>query len=166
MQSKRTAFIALAVVVLILVGASVYILSSRKSNPNQPLGQAIEVIPTIAPNEIGLDFVAKPDKKYVKFTINKPDGIEKVDYEISYDAIAPQDSSGEGGGGKVTQSLAGSLAKKDVKNGKLGIDWRELGTCSTGGLCRFDQGITSVNLILKLTKTDNKVFQVETSITL
>lgn len=163
MKTRKTAIIALALVVLVLVGAGVYILSTRK-NTDLPIGQAIEVIPSIQPEEIGLELAIKSDKKYVKFTINKPDGIEKVDYEIVYDAVAPDD--GEGGGGKITQSLTGSLAKKDTKNGKLGIEYRELGTCSTGGKCRFDQGVESVKVILKVTKEGNKVFQTEKSIDL
>jgi len=167
MKSRKTAIIALVVVVLVLFGGA-YIIASQRSNKTPDLiGQEMEIIPTIAASDIGLELVAKSDKKYVKFTINKPEGIDKVDYEITYDAIPPEESSGEGGGeGKVTQSLTGTLTKKDTKNGKLGIDYRELGTCSTGGKCRFDQGVTSVKVIVKITRSNGKVFQAETSIDL
>ncbi|MCL4354472.1 hypothetical protein M1349_03315 [Patescibacteria group bacterium] len=168
MKNRKTAIIALVVVLVILFGAGVYLIASQRSNKTPELiGQELEIVPTIPASDIGLELVAKSDKKYVKFTINKPEGIDKVDYEITYDATAPEDTSGEGGGeGKVTQSLTGTLLKKDMKNGKLGIDYRELGTCSTGGKCRFDQGVTSVKVIVKITKSNGKAFQAETSIDL
>ncbi len=167
MKSRKTAIIALAVVALVLFGGAYLIASQRSNKASDLIGQEMEVVPTIAASDIGLELVARSDKKYVKFAINKPEGIDKVDYEITYDAIPPEENSGEGGGeGKVTQSLTGTLLKKDAKNGKLGIEYRELGTCSTGGKCRFDQGVTSVKVIVKITRSNGKAFQAETSIDL
>lgn len=158
MLKNKKILAAIGVIILLLIGGAVYVLSTRQNSSPKLQGEAIEVIPTIMPDEIGLEFVAKSDKKYVKFTINKPEGIEKVEYEITYDAVSE--------GNMVAQALAGDLTKDDAKDGKLGIDYRELGTCSTGGKCRFDQGVESVKLILKITKSDGKVFQTEKSINL
>lgn len=150
-------------VFVLLIGTGVYFLW----NANKPQGPQIDqtmqqtIFPTIVPQDLGLTFEAKPGNQYVRFTINKASDITHVTYDISYDAISPDD-----GQTLVSQGLNGEIKQQDIKNGKAGIDWRILGTCSTGGKCRFDQGIKQVHLLLKITKTGGMIYQAESSLTL
>lgn len=161
-NTKLLIGVAVGVFVL-LIGGGVFLLY----NANKPQGPQLDqvqqqtVFPTVTADNLGLTFEAKPGNQYVRFTITKPNDITHVSYIISYDAISP-DSAGE----LVSQGLNGDLDKKDIKNGTLGIDWRILGTCSTGGKCRFDQGVKQVHLLLKITKSSGLIYQAESSITL
>lgn len=163
LQNTKVLIAAAVAVFVLLIGAGVFFLYSA----NKPQGPQIDqteqqtVFPTIMPQDIGLVFEAKSDKKYVRFTINKASDITHVTYDISYDAISPDDE-----GALVSQGLNGEIKQQDIKNGKAGIDWRILGTCSTGGKCRFDQGVKQVHLLLKITKTGGMIYQAETSLTL
>ena len=154
--------IAVGVFVL-LIGAGVFFIWNANKPQGPQIDQAMQqtVFPTIVPQDLGLTFVAKDDKKYVKFTISKAHDITHVTYDISYDAISPDDNAT-----LVTQGLNGEIKQQDIKNGVAGIDWRILGTCSTGGKCRFDQGIKQVHLLLKITKTGGMIYQAESSLTL
>lgn len=161
-KNKKVVLTAAVIGVLLLLGGGWYVMSAKNNASTQVANQSKyeedEVIPTLAPEEIGLEFIAKLDKKYVKFIINKPEGIEQVDYDISYNAIS--------NGNTVNQGLTGEVKKDEFKNGKIEINWRELGTCSTGGKCRFDEGVAEVTLILRITKKDDQVFQVTKTLTL
>jgi len=157
--------IAVAVFV-ILIGAGVFFLyqANRDQSPQIDQAEQQTVFPTITPQNLGLNFVAKPGNQYVKFTIDKAQDITHVSYIISYDAIATADEGGDGG--IVSQGLNGEIGQNQIKNGKIDSDWRILGTCSTGGKCRFDQGVKEVHLLLKITKTGGEIFQAESSLTL
>lgn len=156
--------IGIAVVVfLLLIGSGIFFLyqANKPQGPQIDQAQQQTVFPTIMPQDLGLVFEAKTDKKYVRFTINKAQDITHVTYDISYDAVSPDDD-----GALVSQGLNGEIKQQDIKDGKAGIDWRILGTCSTGGKCRFDQGVKQVHLLLKLTKTGGMIYQAESSLTL
>ena len=154
--------IAVGVFVL-LIGAGVFFLMNANKPQGPQIDQAMQqtIFPTIVPQDLGLTFEAKPGNQYVRFMINKASDITHVTYEISYDAISPDDE-----GTLVSQGLNGEIKQQDIKNGKAGIDWRILGTCSTGGKCRFDQGVKQVHLLLKITKTGGMIYQAESSLTL
>ncbi|HET9947078.1 MAG TPA: hypothetical protein VFQ63_03375 [Patescibacteria group bacterium] len=153
-------------VFIILIGVGAYFLLSAQKPAGPTLDQVQQqtVFPTIVPSDLGLTFEAKPGNQYVRFTIANASDITHVSYEISYDAIATADEGGDGS--LVSQGLNGEINQPDIKNGKAGIDWRILGTCSTGGKCRFDQGVKQVHLLLKITKKDGKIYQAESSLTL
>lgn len=161
-MNNNKAVIIVILVGLLLVGGVLYFLSSgKKTAPVQPKPQIAqeEVIPTIAPSDIGLEFKASPDKRYVKFIIAKAEGIDAIEYDISYNAISEE-------GTVVNQGLTGELSQDDAQNGTIETEYRELGTCSTGGKCRFDKGVKEVKLTLKITKTDGKVFMAEKDLSL
>lgn len=164
----NTKFVIASAVVLfvLLIGAGAFFLynANRSQGPQLDQTQGQTVFPTITAQNLGLTFEAKSDKKYVRFTVNNASDIAHITYEISYDAIASSDEGGDGG--LVPQGLNGEITKDQIKNGKAGIDWRILGTCSTGGKCRFDQGVKEVHLLLKITKTSGLIYQAESSLTL
>ena len=153
-------------VFILLIGAGVFFLykANRDQGPQIDQAQQQTIFPTITPQDIGLVFEAKPGNQYVRFILNKAQDITHISYIISYDAVATADEGGDGG--IVSQGLNGDLDQKSIKNGKADSDWRILGTCSTGGKCRFDQGVKQVHLLLKITKTGGMIYQAESSLTL
>src|SRR3989338_3811488 len=146
MKNKQIGIIA-GVVILLLVIAGAFLGLNKSTQPQQPIQEQMgieeEVVPTLAPEEIGLDFFSTKNKTYVKFIVTKGADIQHIDYNIIYDAQVE--------GNVVSQGLNGEVEQSDFTNGKVEAE-RILGTCSTGGKCRFDQGVSSVQIIMKITK--------------
>lgn len=154
MQQKKLIIGGVIVVIVLIAG---YFLFFRPSS--QPVAETIPVeeeevmAPTIAASALGLDFVARADGKAVKFSIENADDIESVDYEISYMAD-----------GDIPRGAIGHLEKKAGES-TLESNYIDLGTCSSGK-CKYDTGVTSVKLILKIVKTDGKTYASEKSLDL
>jgi hypothetical protein len=163
---NRTLIIGIVVVVLIaLVGGGFFVLSSRNAEPEDDSGFVEEQLPKIDPKELGLQILPSSDKRYIQFKVTNLKDIKRLEWEFTYDADATDTGDGESNGGRVTQGFSG---EENIQSGEKEFvsDKRELGTCSTGGKCRFDTGIDKIQLVLKVTKTDGKVYQSEDSISL
>lgn len=166
---NKKLFIPLAILVAVIVAGGAYFVlgkSSSSNNQEVPEGVVEESVPTMKPEEIGLVMVVRPDKKAVKFRIEKADGIDKIEYDLSYEADLPASarSSEDGdGGGRISRGVTGEA----VLSGKSSYEskYLDLGSCSSG-TCRYDSGVSNVNLVIKLTKTDGKVYQVEDTVDL
>lgn len=151
------------VVLIVLVVA---MLLMRGGTPGAPtLSSQDETTPVakLSPEDIGLQMVLAPDKKHIKFTANKLDNVKKLEWEFSYDSDVPKsadfpDSEGQ----KITQSFSGQA---DITSETYESTFRELGTCSKN-ICRFDTGVSSVNLLVKVTKSDGKLYQVNDTLSL
>lgn len=157
--------IGAAVVALLFVLGGVFVLTSNKKAPVATDTSEDIVIADMKPEEIGLKLELTPDNKKVKFSADKLDGVSHLEWEFSYDANIPADAAEGGGedGGKVTQSFGGET---DVQGSSYESVFREIGTCSTGGKCRYDTGVEKVDILLKVTKSDGKIYQVKDSISL
>ena len=142
-------------VFLILIGGGYYLYSANTSVKPQEVAPQVqeEVVPTIKPDDLGLTFTARSDKKAVKFVIANIKDITSVDYEISYTAK-----------GSIPR---GAIGHVEVKTGDKTVETKfiDLGTCSSGK-CKYDEGVTSVKLVLKITKTDSKNYSTEQSLDL
>lgn len=160
MKDRRIAIILGAIVLIILLSAGYYFLSSQKSASQNtsavPPEIQEQVIPTILPSDLGLKLMLRGDKKALKFEITNIDGIESLDYQISY----LKEINGE----EVPEGLIGEVRVKPGDK-KIAIDYREFGTCSSG-VCRYDKVVSPVKVTLKIVKTDGKVLQAEDSIEL
>lgn len=165
MKDKRV--LVVIVVVLLLLGGGAFVLSSNKAKKaaeQSPTTQE-EVIPTLTPDEIGLTMMTDSSGKRVKFVIANVSDIKRIEYEITYDADVPQNSDDGGGdGGKVTRGTGGEA---DIKSSdtKYESKYHDLGSCSSG-TCVYYTGIEEIKLLLKVTKRDGKVYQVEDSLKL
>jgi len=152
MINKKSLIIALAIVLVILISASVYILSTRKQAPLQTTdepGVEIELIPTIAPSDLGLSLKMGDDNRRVIMTIKNTKDITGIDYELSY--------TSEGG------IPRGAIGHTDVKEpGKAVVQEIVLGTCSD--VCHYDSEVSDIKLVVKISKTDNKIYQSELSL--
>ncbi len=156
MKRDKLIIIAGGVLLIFLIAAGYYFFLAKKPSPqaSTPVpGQAEEVIPTIAPDELGLTFVARSDGKAVKFEIAHANDIASVDYEVSYLTA-----------GEIPRGVLGSITKKKEEE-TIAIDYQVLGSCSSGK-CKYDTGVTSVKLVLKITKSDGKVYQAEKTLAL
>lgn len=112
----------------------------------------------LSPSDVGLELTATASKKQVKFVLGNATGINRIEYELSYEADSaggPDDESG----GRITRGVAGEDVI-DTDESTYESKLLDLGSCSSG-TCRYDKGVTSVHLLLKLTKSDNKIYQVE-----
>lgn len=165
MKDKRVLYGIVAAVVLLLVVGGVLFARSRSNSATPSLydDEFSQPIEKLKPEDIGLTLVLSPDKKKVKFMASKLSDVSKLSWEFSYDADVPTtgDFAGEEGQ-KITQAFEGET---DVTGSSYESEFRELGSCSSGR-CRFDAGVEKVNILLKVTKKDGKVYQVEDSIDL
>lgn len=151
MKSKYLAILVIGLVVLI--GGGAFIVSSGKKVTPAPTAQAPaeEVISTMKPEEIGLSLTTSNDNKKVIFEIANTKDISGVDYELSYTS---KGDIPRGAIGNVNIKQLGKLVKQEIP----------LGTCSD--VCHYDQDVSNIKLILKVTKADGTTSQVEKSLEL
>jgi hypothetical protein len=145
--------IAAGIVVLVLVVGLVLVVMMGKSN--QAANQAANAQPTqipvltLQPSDIGLAFAPDANMQRGTMTITKTMDIASVDYQLTYTAIVS--------GAPVAR---GTIGHVDVKSPGQEISQAMVfGTCSD--VCHYDTGITGVTLIVKVTKTDGKIYQVQ-----
>lgn len=158
MQQKNVLIGAIVILVFLILGGYYFFFAKSQSKPQEQPEPIVEeeTIPTIIPEDIGLEFTLRSDKKAAKFVINNAEGIESVEYQISY--------LKEVGGEEVPEGLIGE-AKPKTSSNTISIDYREFGTCSSG-VCRYDKVVSPVKLTVKITKTDGKVYSTEQTLTL
>ena len=175
LQNTKVLIGLIVVLVVLIVGGGLFFLymkntSSQAANGTNAASSGDQsqepTIGTMQPSDIGLQMVLRDDEKAIKFTADKLDGIKTLEWNFTYQADIPlEDQTADNVGSKVTQEF-GSDSPVDVE-GKSSYDsqFRELGTCSSG-TCRYDTGLTSVQLVMKVTKTDGSVYQIQDSINL
>lgn len=162
---NKSLMIGVVALVLVLVVGGYYVLSSTKKAASPTETAEDQVILDMKPEDMGLSLALSPDNKKVKFKADKLAGVSHLEWEFSYDANIPADAAdgGSAEGGKVTQSFGGET---DVTGNTYESVFREIGTCSTGGKCRYDTGVEKVDILIKVTKSDGKIYQVKDSISL
>ena len=89
------------------------------------------------------------DGKRVILQITKTEGINSLDYQLSYNS---KGDIPRGAIGQIDVKAKGKPVKKDIT----------LGTCSD--VCHYDENVSGIKLILKVTKTDGKIYQAEASL--
>ncbi len=161
MNKKLLAPIIVVFVIVLGIGSYFFLSknSSQKSNDQAQQGIPDEVVPTLAPSEVGLKMVARSDNKAVKLILSKATNVSKIEFDLVYDADQASSFGGDqGGSGKVTRNVTDELEV----NGKSPFETKyyDLGSCSSGK-CRYDTGITKVKTEMKVTMNDGKAFQVE-----
>ena len=160
MLKKRNNQIALGVIVLVIFGLlGFYFFSgSTKAKPDEK--QSVEAtVQNLTPADIGLKMEATPDKKQVKFSIEKASDIKSIEYQLTYEADSTAEEKSEGGEDRVQRGITGESAIKDGDS-SFQSDALDLGSCSKN-VCRYDTGVKSVDITLKITKNDGKVYDVQ-----
>lgn len=149
---NKKVVIGTGIIVLIVLLLGFVLLNGRNSAQNQNT-QNTNVIPTQIPvpiitaDSIGLTLKLGLGGKTVIVSLADAEGITAVEYELSYTSK-----------GDITRGAIGQLdlTKKPVKKEIT------LGTCSDR--CHYDEDVSNIKIVLKITKTDGKVYQAEQSL--
>lgn len=151
-------------IVAVLVVVAGYLLFAQKSKVEEEPVVQDQSVQSISAEDLGLTLTAKPDGKAVKFEITKLDGIKSLEYELVYEADSTAQEQSEGGEPRVQRGITGDA---DIPSGKSTYEseWLDLGSCSRN-VCRYDSGVESVSLTLKLNKSDGKILQSEKTLEL
>jgi hypothetical protein len=156
LKDKRilvAAGVAVLALVLIVVGVFLMMRGSNSSqNANQAATPTEVPVLSLQPTDIGLTLVEAANMQTATMTITKTSDITSVDYQLSYNA--------EVAGQSIPR---GTIGHADVKTpGQTITQKMVFGTCSD--VCHYDTGIAEIKLIVKVTKTDGKVYQVEQTV--
>ena len=151
-MKNKNLVIFLIIGLVVLVGGFLVLSGNKKAAPVQVDQTAVEErITIIKPEDIGLSLTASADGKKVIIEVANTKGFVGLDYELSYTSK-----------GDITR---GAIGKIDIKQpGKsVGLEI-PLGTCSD--VCHYDEDVSDIKLILKVSKTDGTVSQVSKSLEL
>jgi hypothetical protein len=155
MKDKRILAVIVVIVLLLVAGAAFMFMGGNASDQaaNEEEQLVGDDVATIEPSEIGLEMEAMSNNQQVVFRITKPDGITAVEYELTY--LAADDQQ---------RGVIGTIDDLDASSGVIESKPLDLGSCSSG-VCKYDKGVESVDLLLKVTK-DGKDYQVKDTLSL
>ncbi len=143
MKNNRNLIIVGLIVLLLLIGGGVFLATKKSAKPSAAPTQQEEIL-TLSPEDIGLSLTMGNDGQRVIMEITKIEELASIEYQLSYT------SKGDIPRGAIgTAEVKGNLIKKEII----------LGTCSD--VCHYDQDVSDIKLILKVTKADGKIYQVE-----
>jgi|SRR6185369_7958894 len=155
---KVQIILGVVVVLVVLLGGYAYMNKRAQSNTEPSDEEMQQVVEKLSPDEIGLKVTANPAKKAVKFAIDKLSGIKSIEYQLTYEADSTAAEQSEGGEARVQRGITGE--SKITSNDTYESPWLDLGSCSKN-VCRYDTGVKSVDLTLKVVKDDGKTYEVE-----
>ncbi len=150
-------------VVAVLVVVSGYLLFAPKPQAEEEPVVQDQSVQSISAEDLGLTLTTKPDGKAVMFEITKLDGIKSLEYELVYEADSTAAEIAEGGEPRVQRGITGDADTSGKST--FESEWLDLGSCSRN-VCRYDSGVESVSLTLKLNKADGKILQSEKTLEL
>lgn len=140
--------LAAGIVVLLVIFLGFFLLSNKSSNNQNTQDTSVLPtqipVPTITADSLGLTLKAGFGGKTVIVALANATGISGVEYELSYT------SKGDIPRGAIGQL---DLTKKPISKEIT------LGTCSDK--CHYDEGVSNIKIVLKITKDDGKVYQAE-----
>ena len=146
MKNNRNLIIVGVIVLILLVGGGVFLATKKSSKSTTPPVQPEEIL-TLSPEDIGLSLAMGSDGKRIIMEITETEDLTSIEYQLSYT------SKGDIPRGVIgTAEVKGNTIRKEII----------LGTCSD--VCHYDQDVSDIKLILKITKTDGKIYQVEKSL--
>ncbi len=148
-MNKRILIILGGLVILLAGGYFLFFANNTNKQATTPQIQE-ENIPTISAEEIGLTLKPGSDGHRVVMQVAKTDDINSLDYELSYTAK-----------GNIPRGVIGHV---DVKTGEKVSREIYLGTCSD--VCHPDSEVSNIKLIVKVNKSDGKVYQTQTTTSL
>lgn len=142
---------AIAVFLILIIAGGVLFLLKNQSSSGSSTDDLIATsdLPELSPEEIGMEVTVRKDQKALMFELTKADDIARVEYTIEYE----KELDGE----TVPEGIFGEM--NIGEDGITKTDFREFGTCSAGR-CRYDNVISDITIVLKVTKKDGKEYQV------
>jgi len=160
-MNNKVIYAIVGVILVVLLAVGGFFVLGGKNTPSEENEEAVESIPSISAEEIGLSLELTPDNKNVILKIAKLTGIKKIEYEITYDADS-RDPEAKKEGVKVPR---GFNDEKEITDASTPYESKEyfLGTCSTGA-CISDSGISNITAVVKITKSDDSVYESKASL--
>ncbi len=150
-MNNKKLIIALVVGLIALVGGFFVLSNNKKTEPVVPQTPQEEQVSMIKPEDIGLTLTASADNRKVILEVKNTEGLSGLDYELSYTS---KGDIPRGVIGHIDIKQAGKPVKQEII----------LGTCSD--VCHYDEDVSDIKLVLKVTKNDNTTAQVEESLEL
>lgn len=152
MNNKKLITVSAIGLVILIVGGFLALSSNKKAAPVQEFQEIPEEkVSVVKPEDIGLALTVSNNNRNVIFEVVNTKDISGLDYELSY--ISKGDIP-RGVIGHIDIKVAGKPATQEIT----------LGTCSD--VCHYDEDVSDIKLILKVAKTDGRIFQVEKSLEL
>ena len=143
MQDKRILAVVGVIVLLLIAGASFMLLGRNAAEESSEEEESVsDSVATLSPEEVGLEMEALSNNQQVIFRLTNPEGIDAVEYELTYVAEDEQQ-----------RGVIGTIDDLDTSGGVIESKPLDLGSCSSG-VCKYDRGVESVDLLLKVTKGD------------
>jgi hypothetical protein len=148
MKSKNL-IIYIGIAVIVLIGLVLFFLLGKKTTAPVAQTPSEEVVTMMKPEEIGLSLTALTDNTKVMFEVANTKNISGIEYSLTYFAKVNNQDVERGANGSIEIKQAGQSVSREIT----------LGTCSD--VCHYDEDVSNIKLILKVTKTDGTTSQVE-----
>jgi hypothetical protein len=158
-KNRSLQIIVGVILLLIIVGGGYYVVAGSKTKPVEDQTVDNTVVQMLSPTDIGLSLEASSDKKRVKFKIEKASDIKSIEYELTYEADSTKQEISDGGDKRVQRGITGD-ANIEQGASTYESDYLVLGS-ESANIVRYDTGVKSVSITLKITKNNNKVYQVQ-----
>lgn len=158
-KKHGTKIIVGVVVLVIIIAAGIFFISKNNTSTTQDQTVNNNTIQNLSANAIGLKLEASSDKHKVRYTITNASDIKSIEYELTYNANATAEEQSEGADAQVQRGITGTA---NISSGSSSYQssWLILGSQSAN-VVRYDTGVSGVAITLKITKTDNKIYQVQ-----
>lgn len=146
------------VVLAILVGGYFLVASKNQAKKNLiDQTETQDIVHKLTPEELGLSMEANSAGNEVKFIIEKAKDITAIEYQLTYEADSTAQERSEGGESRVERGITGEA---EIESGETSFEseWLVLGS-ESAGVVRYDKGVKSVELTLKITKKDGKLYE-------
>lgn len=154
MDKKIIIGIVAVLVLVVAVGGFLFIKSQSGEGEETSEEESSETVAKqVSAEEIGLSLTPTQNNQVIMMEITKLDGIESLDYEVTYDAVENGETVQRGAIGTVELTGENTVERK--------ID---LGTCSRN-VCKYDKGVEAVKFILRINYADGSVGEVTEELT-
>lgn len=156
-KNKYLLFGLIGFVVLLLAIGGFFVLSSNNggSEPEETEQAENENIKQLTADDLGLTLTPTQNNQVIELEITNLDGVESIDYEVSYDA--------EENGEVVPRGVIGSA---ELEPGETSITRKiDLGTCSRN-VCKYDEGVEKVMFVMRVNFSDGSVGELEEELVL
>lgn len=165
MLKNKNLLISIGVlVVILLIGGGYFLFANQK--PAKPAvkqtNNADLGVQKLNPEDVGLKLTSSPDSQKIKYEIGKLNGIKAISYELTYEADTTEQERSDGSEPRIQRGITGDAEFKSGEN-SYSSPWLDLGSCSKN-VCKYDKGVKSIDMIFKITKTDNGIYSVEESL--
>ena len=166
-MNKKKGIIVGVIVLALILGGGFFFLAARKSSTSNTIPKDTQqlVIGKLTPESIGLNLLLSSNNRKVRVIVEDVSDIKMLEYDITYDADIPASELAPGEeSGKVERGF-NDEAKIAANQSRYESKDFDLGSCSRN-VCRYDTGVEEVRILMKVTKRDGKIYEVQDSVSI